>query len=262
MNNTAGTTFFQGGEGGGVTLWGSAATLTRNRIIHNTASITATGWGGGLFLVGGPVILMENTIVSNTASGADFGRGGGIAAMGYGSHRLINNIIAANWVGPIGQGDGYYAAGNLGGIRASFFHNTFADNAKDAIVTGGGCTTLSLSNTLISGHSLGISTTASHYCNKIVADHTLWNSAYTIAEAGNTITTTNDITGNPHFVNPAALDYHISPASEAIDQGMNARVTTDIDGQRRPYGTGFDIGADEFVPEPLLRRWFPMLLKK
>ena len=34
--------------------------------------------------------------------------------------------------------------------------------------------------------------------------------------------------------------FHIGPNSSAIDQGANAGVTTDIDGESRPNGAGYD----------------------
>jgi hypothetical protein len=34
-------------------------------------------------------------------------------------------------------------------------------------------------------------------------------------------------------------------ASAAIDKGVNARVDDDIDGDPRPQGSGYDLGADE-----------------
>ena len=42
--------------------------------------------------------------------------------------------------------------------------------------------------------------------------------------------------------------YHLTAASAAIDQGVDAGVTTDIDGQVRPMGLAPDLGADEFQP--------------
>ncbi len=53
---------------------------------------------------------------------------------------------------------------------------------------------------------------------------------------------------NPMFFDPAGDDYHILGSSPAIDAGMNAGVTSDLEGNLRPQGIGFDIGAYEFTP--------------
>ncbi len=44
-------------------------------------------------------------------------------------------------------------------------------------------------------------------------------------------------------------DYHLPPDSPAIDAGMDRpQITEDFEGDPRPLGEGYDIGADEFVP--------------
>ncbi|MBN1178392.1 MAG: DUF1565 domain-containing protein [Anaerolineae bacterium] len=63
--------------------------------------------------------------------------------------------------------------------------------------------------------------------------------------------------GNPAFVDPAAGDYHITPDSDAVDAGMDVNVLSDIDGDDRPLGAGFDIGADEV----LLKIYLPLVLR-
>jgi parallel beta-helix repeat protein len=52
---------------------------------------------------------------------------------------------------------------------------------------------------------------------------------------------------NEIFVNFSQYDFHLKENAIAIDAGNNvAFLTTDIEGNPRPYGTGFDIGAYEF----------------
>ena len=53
----------------------------------------------------------------------------------------------------------------------------------------------------------------------------------------------NDCSGDPAFDTDG---YHLTSSSAAIDAGVDAGVTTDIDGDARPRGAGYDIGADEF----------------
>jgi PKD repeat protein len=55
---------------------------------------------------------------------------------------------------------------------------------------------------------------------------------------------------DPRFVNVSNRDYHLESTSPAIDAGYDTYLApdVDIDGEPRPQGTGYDIGADEFVP--------------
>jgi len=63
------------------------------------------------------------------------------------------------------------------------------------------------------------------------------------------ITTDHNLTNtNPLFINPAGLDFHIQLGSPAIDSGTNISApVNDFDGNNRPQGIGFDVGAYEFV---------------
>jgi len=81
--------------------------------------------------------------------------------------------------------------------------------------------------------------------------NTLWHGNGTnTSDNLNAILTQGDVTGDPAFVGPAAGDYHIGSASAARDRGIDIGVRTDIDGQARPDGAGYDIGADEYLSGP------------
>src|SRR5581483_8144327 len=55
-----------------------------------------------------------------------------------------------------------------------------------------------------------------------------------------------DVVGDPKYTNPPSNDYHIGPGSAAIDRAAPAGAPSiDFDGEARPGGAGFDIGADE-----------------
>ncbi|MGB9776913.1 MAG: choice-of-anchor Q domain-containing protein [Anaerolineae bacterium] len=77
------------------------------------------------------------------------------------------------------------------------------------------------------------------------------------ANADNGIPGTNPVYGDPCFLNLAGGNYHLSPGSAAVDAGVTEpTITTDIDGDPRPLGAGYDIGADEarFLYLPLVLR--------
>jgi hypothetical protein len=53
---------------------------------------------------------------------------------------------------------------------------------------------------------------------------------------------------DPLFVNPTSDDFHLREGSPAIDSGIAlAEVTNDFDGNARPQGEGYDIGAFEYT---------------
>jgi hypothetical protein len=49
---------------------------------------------------------------------------------------------------------------------------------------------------------------------------------------------------DPQFVNPSANDYHLQPTSPAVD-GADTGPDHDFEGDLRPRGVKFDLGADE-----------------
>jgi uncharacterized repeat protein (TIGR01451 family) len=76
----------------------------------------------------------------------------------------------------------------------------------------------------------------------------VWTNGADWGGAGTIFTGTINVWGAPAFVDPKNGDYHIRPDSAAVDAGVISAVTSDIDGQPRPYGPGYDIGADEAYP--------------
>ncbi len=52
---------------------------------------------------------------------------------------------------------------------------------------------------------------------------------------------------DPMFVNPIASDFHLKPTSPAVD-AVSSGPPDDFEGDARPQGAGYDIGADEVTP--------------
>lgn len=56
------------------------------------------------------------------------------------------------------------------------------------------------------------------------------------------------VEGDPMFENPAGADFHLKGNSPAIDRGSSVDAPDDdFDGNSRPQGAGYDIGAFEFT---------------
>jgi parallel beta-helix repeat protein len=275
--------------GGGVQSWGDNILISGNTISHNTAewgggispvgndvlirgntidSNNAVYEGGGVWYGDGEINLFRNTIISNTAaSGAGLGcslactgmvagnyfsgnhataDGGGILIGG--NPVLKNNIIVDNRADSRGSGI-MIAAGSL----SSFLHNTVARNeGSSGIFIPKG--TVALTNNIIVSHTLGLEVDSGAIAS---LEATMWGTATWANTAdwagdGTIITGTTNIWGDPDFVNYLAGDYHIGENSDAIDAGIEAGVTTDIDFHPRPYQLP-DIGADEYWPPGTLK---------
>jgi hypothetical protein len=77
--------------------------------------------------------------------------------------------------------------------------------------------------------------------------------------AGNEIYGDDPVIGDPKFVNPSGVDFHLQANSPAIDSGSPIDAPNDdFDGNTRPQGKGIDIGADEYSGKGM--PWLLLLL--
>ena len=270
MSNTASTSDL--GFGGGLYLYEGNVTISGNTVVDNIGSTGTDGVGGGIWIEYGVVTISGNTLQGNSALGPNWGTGGGVYAV-YGrgltleGNLLVNNAGEYGGAVVIGQGTTFTLTNNIvahnrasiqgGGLwvygsntdpsTGTLLHNTIADNVGSG---GEGLyvrdySALTLTNTIIAGHTVGITNT-NPAASTVTADHTLFNGNG--IDYGSGVSSTNEVSGDPAFVNPFAWDYHLTPSSAAIDVGVDAGVINDIDGDPRPLGAGYDIGADEWDP--------------
>lgn len=263
----------QGTYGAGLYVWYSYPLVTGNLIAGNSASYA----GGGVWLgVYSEATFIENEIrdndgvlSSNEGSGGMLGErcvltldsnifaGNHVTSGGSGltlircDATLTNNIFVDNQV------DGVGSSLYLTGTNAQLYHNTFSGT------TGGTpsgvyldthweprTSQANLVNTIIVSETTGIYVASD---NSASLDATLWgdgawDNGTDWAGPGSISTGTVNLWGDPHFIHPQAGNYHILANSPAVDAGIEVGVSTDIDGQARPYGTGTDFGADEYWP--------------
>ena len=136
-------------------------------------------------------------------------------------------------------------------VRAK--HTTVARNRSGdgtgIYVTGGGIhgkieVTVLMTNSIFFSHTWGVIVTGAPqgFTHTAVLEHTLWDEVGILAGGVGDITVTAVYTGDPAF---AADGYHIQPTSDALDKGITAGVTFDVDNQHRPARAGYDLGADE-----------------
>ncbi|MGC9399618.1 MAG: right-handed parallel beta-helix repeat-containing protein [Anaerolineae bacterium] len=250
-----------GWAGGGLWLYRSPANLADNRVVSNTAI-----YAGGVALHLSNAELSGNSVLSNTATSSE---GGGVAILSskavldgnviranrvdeaggglflsLSDATLTNNVIADNYANRLGSGL------HVSGGSPRLVHNTIARNSGwggglyAVTSTVGIVSDVRLTNTIVFSHTEGIIAARG---NTVTLHATLWHANLTDWIGPGTINHTNDHSGDPAF---AADGYHLASGSSAIDPGVDAGIATDVDGDVRPQGAGYDLGADEFLMAP------------
>jgi hypothetical protein len=241
--------------GGGINLntWGGTAILD---VTENIFEGNVAGGGGGIIAAshsGGTLDmnLSRNTFRDNISNGS-----GG--SMSFSSHdsssktnlNLSDSIVCGGSAVHSGGGLWLYTS-NGGNLTADLFHNTITDNTGGwggglCADTESGYTTAIFRNSILWGNSP--SDTAKS-ASKPSVKFDLYHCCL-----GKDLGGYNDKGGNlrinPIFLAPAMADYHLSPTSPLIDNGLyTENPNYDIDGDLRPRGWGmYDIGADEVDP--------------
>ena len=241
----------EGTGGGGLYFWSTSlgTTVAHNEVYSNTA-----GGGGGIYFYNSSGVTVDsNEVYSNTAS-----NGGGIFLYGGTDLILRNNILWANEATNYGAGIRVQDAG------VQFLHTTIARNVGDGIAVVAG--SLRMTNTILARNTVGVRVWSN--CTATLAN-TLWgdgvwaNTDDWVLQDGTSIldTGTANYWEAPAFVDPDAGDYHIGPTSGAIDRGVHAGVSRDIDDEPR-LGVP-DLGADEYVVPGTIFKYvyLPLILR-
>jgi len=257
-DNSGTTTMFKNGWGGGINLGNSSPLVQNNTIQDNVAASEGSSQGSGLYQWYGAPTIRGNLISENQRGSTVYlGYSGAIFEANYVvGNNATTGVQLVNQTGPSGPTlqnniitgtDGthtIYIDGHISyPLSVTLNHNTLVGGGADYGVYITDYSTVSMNNNIVSGH-----TDTGIYIfdpgpSSVSADHTLFYNNISDGERG-----TNPVDGNPAFVNPAGLDYHISRKSAAIDTGVDVGVTTDFDNDIRPLIYGYDIGADEYNP--------------
>ena len=235
-----GAGYSSGGYYGALAVSESHALVEGNRFANNW-----TGNGrGAVAIFRGDLVLDRNAIVGNS-SRYD---ASGLYLYGVSPYTLTNNLIAGNESVYSWSHDD--AAVQIESGSGRLLHNTIARNDNDYGLRIERNATVTLANTILVSHSVGISLEAG---STVSLEATLWggaewaNNRECISE-GTIIHGAIDIREDPGFRAPEHGDFHLGPGSAAADRGVDAGVALDIDGDPRPLAGGYDIGADEWDP--------------
>lgn len=239
-------------RGGGLLLEESTVSSTGNIVVSNTVGRPLGGlvFGGGMSLWDSSGTFNGDTIAYNTCYGL-----GGAAYMYRSPATMTNMLIHDNFAGDAGSGVYVH---QVYGQPLQLVHSTIARNAggdgsgvllSDAFFPA--YSSVYLTNTILVSHTVGITVAAG---STATLEATLWGAGAWANEADwggpGTILTgtpTRNHWEQPSFVAPDAGNYHLRSDSAAVDRGVDAGVTTDVDGDPRPTGAAPDLGADEVV---------------
>jgi hypothetical protein len=224
---------------------------TTYTITDSTISNNSTGNIGGAFYVDGDNngSTIERCIISgNSAVGGGTSQLGGAIYFKQDRTRYIRNCIISGNKAKKGGGV-LFNGGSSTVVNSSIIGNRANDNGA-----GGGIYIQwgnpVITNSIIWGNTAGASSTNIYGSPNITYSNN--------GDGGGSCTPdgNGNITCDPSFVNevPASSaptdtgDYHLQSGSDCIDKGTSSGAPTDdIDGDLRPQGSGYDMGADEYL---------------
>jgi uncharacterized repeat protein (TIGR01451 family) len=221
-------------EGGGLYFYDCWRPTLKGNVVQDN---TAQQRGGGVYLDNSRRAILESNVIRNNTAQQ---QGGGLyfymTSEGDITPILINNVLADNRAN--GEGSALYIWRTYGDYHSTtLLHTTLARNEGNSGVYVDGDSEVIFKNTIVYSHTTGV-----HNNGGVVSmTLTLWQSNTT--DYAGTVDTIGHLTGTVAF---AADGYHLTAASDAIDRGVDAGVTDDVDGQTRPMGPFPDLGADEY----------------
>lgn len=209
----------------------ASPTIAGNTIRGNTADTQGSGFGrasgAGMVAESASLPLVTETVIQdNHVEGAD-GTGGAVHLFSA-SAKLVNCLVEGN-------SSADWAITGINSGATEIVNSTIVDNDSGGI--GKGSTswpfTLVVRNSILRGNGAAeIDPT----CAATVA--------YSDVEGG--FSGTGNIDADPLFVGPA--DYHLTAPSPCVDAGgAEPAVLLDLDGEARPFGAGWDMGAYEYA---------------
>ncbi len=234
------------------------AEIKRNKVYNNYCAGIQINADPSM---GGDGISSNCTIDSNIIYDNGIGGGAAINLASVRDSTIQNNIIYNNYAGGIAAWDD--AQGYEWGCKnLKIIHNTIYfknDEGRWALSLKNGSTGAHIINNILSGGEHGGFEYNSNCLSGITIDYNIYyransnflvenedNHSYTLSEWKSKGYDSHSFYASPMnlFVNTSG-DFHLLSDSPAIDKGKDSKLSYDFEGDKRPLGNGYDIGADE-----------------
>jgi len=243
-----------GGPDGGIKNWGSGNQIINNEIHHNGNPASASTYGqDGVY---SDKATHDNVYRANYIH--DNGRTG--SNLDHGMYLCGDNEVVINNVSLHNAAYGLQVAGYSTVSNMRVYNNVLAFNGKAGIILWQALSGVDIKNNIIYRNTTyGIDSWDGHGSG-VVVDHNIvfgngsGNYSFTGGASDYTYTLGSTISAEPVFANAtlSAFDAHLKAGSPAIDAGLAlSQVTQDIEGNPRPNGSAWDIGAYEYVSASL-----------
>jgi hypothetical protein len=196
----------------------------------------------GFYLQGSDILIERCDIHDNSGYGIQIYDGSGQAA---------GNVFRRNRI--FRNGYNYPAAGVVMGTgdNNQGYNNLVYDNGGGIQIRNGGTNNAIYNNTIHgnSGGDSGGPCILNDNSGSIIRNNICSSNASDVIAGGGSATASNNLFGDPGYVNAGAKNFQLSGTNTAaIDNGtsLSSIFTTDFDGNARPAGSGWDRGAYEF----------------
>jgi parallel beta-helix repeat protein len=229
----------------GIVTFGSYTRITGNRVHHiaTSADDCTNNGGSGInasnYEHGYHVDIVGNVVHDIGTVSCNFIQGIYMATKGTVKNNVVHHVGA--WGIHL-----WHDARNI-----DIANNTVVHNGNGIIVGGGDnyhlagpCDYVNVSNNIVYGNTQGIAEqgnfgTHNTYTNNLSYGNSLHN--YNLRNPH-----TQDVTGDPQFMDLASANYRLRSGSPALDKGSATYApAADIEQIPRPQGAGFDLGAYE-----------------
>ncbi len=236
LNNNSATSY-----GGGVYVASGTLTIRDSELLENT---TVYGGGAVMASMGTSVIMERNVVEGNNASYGSLGHFDQASLIARSNHIFEN---PGNTLVSINGGNGLHfnlenniidhnegtaiVGGSMQGSVITILHNTMVENGKCIDLPGDSSGTIA--NNIFTASEVN-SILLVGGSNVTVSNNLFWQNE------ADSVKGTNPVEADPLLTGT----FHLFFGSPAIDAGINANLTEDFDGEKRPVGLP-DIGADE-----------------